>query len=171
MLKRLLLLSLLLVAPLVSGCLLDESARAEDVSCIPVGSPVGHGSPEVDPLVVGSAGPLSRLVAPGRAMPGGGTFKGLAGRCATTLNDAGQHAFVAVISEGGATLRAAYRLDGDGRLSLILKEGMTIDSGTIKHLVPSKSCGIGLNDQGQVALPAQLDNDGPMVILLTPTAS
>src|SRR5438128_2019669 len=117
MLKRLLLLSLLLVAPLVSGCQLDESARAEDVSCIPVGYPAGQRAPEADLLAVGAAGPLSRVLAPGLAMPGGGTFKGLAGRCATTLNDTGQHAFVAVITEGGATLRAAYRLDGDGRLS------------------------------------------------------
>jgi hypothetical protein len=167
MFKRLLPLSLLLVSPLVSGCQLDVSVRAADVSCIPIGHSIGKRTLKSGLLPIGSRGQLAEAVAPGKAMPGGGTFNGLAGLYATAHNDAGQHAFVAVISEGRATIRAAYRLDENGKLSLILKEGMRTELGTIKHLVPSQRAGIGLNDQGQVALPARIES-GRTVVLLAP---
>src|SRR5437867_8502420 len=53
MLKRLSLLSLLVVAPLISGCRLDQSARAADVSSVPVGYAVGQRAPGFDLLAVG----------------------------------------------------------------------------------------------------------------------
>jgi peroxiredoxin len=56
MLKRLSLLSLLLVLPLASGCHLTQSAHAEDVSSIPVGYGVGQRAPAFDLLSVGQSG-------------------------------------------------------------------------------------------------------------------
>jgi peroxiredoxin len=53
MLKRLGLLAVLVVAPLISGCRLDESARAADVSSVPVGYAVGQRAPSFDLLAVG----------------------------------------------------------------------------------------------------------------------
>src|SRR5437016_2568078 len=108
--KRLPPLSLLAIAPIILGCRLDESDRA-DFSFISVGRGVGRCAPAVAHRTKGPAGPMSHEIVPGHAMPGGGTFQRLAGQCATADNDIGQHAFVAVISEGGATLRAAYRRD------------------------------------------------------------
>jgi len=53
MLKRLSLLSLCLLFPLVSGCHLNQSAHAEDVSAAPVGYRVGERAPAFDLLSVG----------------------------------------------------------------------------------------------------------------------
>ena len=53
MLKRLSLLSLLLAFPFASGCQLNQSAHAEDVSSAPVGYRVGERAPAFDLLSVG----------------------------------------------------------------------------------------------------------------------
>src|SRR5947199_124723 len=53
MLKRLSLLSLCLALPLASGCQLNQSAHAQDVSSAPVGYRVGERAPAFDLLSVG----------------------------------------------------------------------------------------------------------------------
>src|SRR5262245_11511510 len=53
MLNRFWLLAVLVVTPLISGCRLDESARAAEVSSVPVGYGVGQRAPAFDLLAVG----------------------------------------------------------------------------------------------------------------------
>jgi peroxiredoxin len=53
MLKRFLLLSVLLVLPLASGCRFSENARAADALKLPVGFRVGERAPDFDLLSVG----------------------------------------------------------------------------------------------------------------------
>src|SRR5436190_10286652 len=53
MLKRLLLLSLLLVLPFTSGCRFSEDARAADALKVPIGYQVGQRAPAFDLLSVG----------------------------------------------------------------------------------------------------------------------
>ena len=67
----------------------------------------------------------------------------------------------------------AYRVDADGKLSLIARTGMTTPLGTLTRISPyywgnSGSGGIGINRQGQVALTAQIDNGPNVILLLTP---
>jgi hypothetical protein len=117
-------------------------------------------------------GQFTLLFTVGQDMPGGGTLKQYFGPFG--LNDAGQFAFLAQISENGRTLGAAYLLDTDGTLSLILKSGATTALGTITQvLTPNSSpgsMGIGLNSKGQVALPVKLASGPATLVLLTPAA-
>jgi hypothetical protein len=63
---------------------------------------------------------------------------------------------------------AAYRLDQDGTLSLILKSGAVTDLGTIAE-IGGLWFGVGLNTKGQVALPVRMAGETRyQVILLTP---
>jgi hypothetical protein len=120
------------------------------------------------------AGQAFSVAAPGDQMPGGGRFKdfGVDLYYTNAANDAGQHVFLARITEAGKTLTAAYLLEpgtretGGGALSLVVKEGMTTELGTITRL--GEFYGIGLNSQGQVALPVRIDNGPPTIVLLTP---
>jgi hypothetical protein len=99
-------------------------------------------------------------------MPGGGQLDQYFGPFA--VNDAGQFAFPATLADGSS---AAYLLDTDGTLSLILKSGTATALGTISAVGPSSgSSGIGLNSKGQVALPVQIDTGPATLVLLTPTA-
>jgi hypothetical protein len=170
MLKRLLPLALLPALALVSSFAFRGNSLPAELTAVPIRHPRTKQMSRSDLFPVGSRGQLAQAVTPGRVMPGGGRFQGLAGRYATALNAARQHVFVAVIAEGGTTRRAAYRLDADGTLSLILKEGMQTGQGTVQQLVTSRSTGIGLTDQGQVALPALIDG-GRAVVLLTSATS
>jgi hypothetical protein len=118
-----------------------------------------------------SGGPLTPALEAGQALPGGGTFKDLdlLDDYLIASNDAGQYAFGATLTEGGFTRHGAYVLNPDGTLSLIVKEGMTTALGTITHLATGTLSGIGLNTQGQVALPVRIDNGAPEIVLLTPS--
>jgi hypothetical protein len=82
-------------------------------------------------------------------------------------NGAGQHAFLAQL-EGGNT--AAYLLDADGTLSLILKSGTTTNLGTITDVGGGNWFGVGLNTQGQMLLPVRIDRGANTLVLLTPSA-
>jgi hypothetical protein len=120
-------------------------------------------------------GQLIPVLVRGQALPGGGTLRELQDVFSNSVNDAGQHAFPLTLTEGGTTRRGAYLLDPDGKLSLILKEGMVTELGTITHLgtpvgTGGSVGGIGLNSQGQVALPVRIDNGPPTLVVLTPTA-
>jgi hypothetical protein len=114
-------------------------------------------------------GQFTRLFVIGQDMPGGGRLKQPFEPFA--LNDAGQFAFRAILADGST---AAYRLDTDGTLSLVLKSGTTTDLGTITQLLTANSSppsyGIGLNSKGQVALTVQIGNGAPTLVLLTPAA-
>jgi hypothetical protein len=116
-------------------------------------------------------GKLTSLIVPGDDMPEGGklktvrTWNGIAIFNISTANAAGQHAFVAELQDGST---AAYRLDQDGTLTLILKSGAVTDLGTIAE-IGGMWFGVGLNTKGEVALPVRMAGEtGYQVILLTP---
>jgi hypothetical protein len=85
----------------------------------------------------------------------------------------GQHALLAELEDGS---QAIYRVDADGKLSLILREGAVTELGKIAHLgtwynTPERGSysGVSLNDKGQVALPIQTVDGIETVVVLTPT--
>lgn len=122
-------------------------------------------------------GKLIPLLLPGQDLPDGSKLLTLrqvstadAGSSATRhisrANELGEYAFVATPEGGGV---GAYRLDADGKLSLILKTGMTTDQGTITQINPnSNMAAVGLNSKGQVALSVRFDNGPETLVLLTP---
>jgi hypothetical protein len=124
-------------------------------------------------------GKLTPVALPDQAMPGGGTFRAASPIGVSFANDLGQHVFLAELEDGST---AAYLLDADGKLSLILKSGTATELGTITRIsqgpgvggrpnVSAGSWGVGLNNKGQVALPVTIAGvPGDTVILLTPTA-
>ena len=113
-----------------------------------------------------TAGHLIAVCVHGQEMPGGGQFRGVAG--GSFASRTGENAFIARL-EGGDT--AAYRIDADGKLSLIIKSGMITDLGTIASVVPPTSTSMGLNGKGQVALPVRFAGESvDTILLLTPTA-
>jgi hypothetical protein len=125
-------------------------------------------------------GKLIPMAVPGQEMPGGGKLTQIAPpalsiETGTSFpNDLGQFAFQAIL-EDGAT--AAYLLDPDGTLSLILKSGMTTNLGTITRIGgtltdqgPQGGFVVGLNSKGQVALTVRIDGGIDTMVLLTPTA-
>jgi hypothetical protein len=110
-------------------------------------------------------GPLTPLFVVGQAMPGGGRLADFWPPFA--FNDAGQFAVPAPLSGGNL---AAYRMDADGTLALILKTGTSTDLGTITTVGGASPAGIGLNSQGQVALPVRINGGPYTLVLLTPAA-
>jgi hypothetical protein len=104
---------------------------------------------------------------PGQTMPGGGVFQSLQGGGVSFANQRGQHAFMALLDDGST---AAYLMDADGKLSLILKSGQTTKLGKIAAVGQGAggSQGIAVNSQGQVALPVRLEGGVDSVVLLTP---
>jgi hypothetical protein len=135
---------------------------------------------DYDALYYHADSKLTPVVVPGQAMPGGGTFKalqfgpgeGFIRRVAfangiSFANEAGQHAFLARLQDDTT---AAYRLDPDGQLSLILKSGTTTDLGTITNVGGAgSSFGIGLNSRGQVATTVRVNDGADTIVLLIPT--
>jgi len=120
-------------------------------------------------------GQLLPVVLPGRGMPGGGIYQTRQWVSVSDANALGQHAFFADILEDGQRRTAAYLLEPDGTLSLILKSGIPTDLGQITEVGRAfdvapmlRRLGIGLNRQGQVALPVQLDGKTDAILLLTP---
>jgi hypothetical protein len=125
-----------------------------------------------DGLYQWADGKLTSLVVPGKEMPGGGRLKNVPinglteqGPAVSYANELGQHAFRALLDDGST---AAYLLDADGKLSLILKSGATTSLGTITNVGGSGSLGIGLNSQGQVALAVNIAGGSETLTLLTP---
>ncbi len=116
-------------------------------------------------LFAGSS--LTPVAVPGQAMPGGGTLSSVEGGV-SAANDAGQHAFLARLV-GGAT--AAYLMDANGKLSLILKSSATDELGQITRVGEASTFGVGLNNKGQVALAVKIAGvTGSVLVLLTPAA-
>lgn len=122
-------------------------------------------------------GQLTPLLLPGQELPDGSKLTtvrqfgasdiGLtAGRHISRANELGEYAFIATLEGGGV---GAYLLDADGKLSLIVKTGMTTDLGTITHINPNPNmAAVGLNSKGQVALSVKFDNGPETLVLLTP---
>jgi hypothetical protein len=108
------------------------------------------------------------VAVPGQTMPGGGRMYSVQAHGVSVANAAGQHAFLASL-DGGVT--AAYLMQADGTLSLILKSGMVSSLGKITSIGQGtgESWGIGLNGRGQVALTVSLAN-GPDRLVLLPAA-
>jgi hypothetical protein len=120
-------------------------------------------------------GQLTPVAVPGQEMPGGGKLAAVVEEYVTALdttangdvslaNEAGQYLFRGRL-EGGT--RSLYRLDPDGKVALLLKEGMVTELGEITRLVGGG--GIGFNRQGQIALPVRIATGPETLVLLTPT--
>jgi hypothetical protein len=118
------------------------------------------------------------IAASGQPMPGGHRFQTVQPQDPRSINislatgvsaanAAGQHAFLALL-EGGGT--AAYLMDADGTVSLLLKSGMTTEMGKILAVGTGsgRSQGISLNNKGQVALTIQIAGVPNLLVLLTP---
>jgi hypothetical protein len=124
-------------------------------------------------LVLWQAGQLLPVIFAGQELPGGGRYKG-DGIDWGRPSKLGQYPFVARVEEKGVIGTGAYRIDADGKLSLIARTGMTTPLGTLTRISPaltntaSYSFGIGINPQGQVALTARIDNGSDAILLLTP---
>jgi hypothetical protein len=123
-------------------------------------------------LCLYSDGKLTPVAAPGQPMPNGGTFKRLPNDFQVSVgNDLGQHAFTAEIIEEDQTRTAAYLMQPDGQLSLVLKSGTMTDMGEITNVGTGGgiSTGIGLNNKGQMALTLRVAGLPVMLTLLAPT--
>jgi hypothetical protein len=133
-------------------------------------------------------GKLKPVAMPGQEMPGGGLLEELQGDGPVAVgntaidfnaggvsdaNDRGQHAFLTVLQDGS---EAAYLMDADGKVSLILKSGMATELGVVRSVGETHqtgiggtaSHGIGLNNRGQVAFTATIGDHPPTLVLLTP---
>jgi hypothetical protein len=121
-------------------------------------------------LYLWAAGKLTPVAAPGQALPGGGTLVDLSPwpGGVSPANDRGQHVFVAEIREGSQIRVAAYRMDVDGKLSLVLKSGDTTSRSEIEQVAGSVA---SLNNQGQVLLDLQIAGQPEMLALVTPAAA
>jgi hypothetical protein len=122
-------------------------------------------------------GQLTAVAVPGQGMPGGGKLLTLLEEYASgtnpdqnaigdvsQANEAGQFLFRARLADG---TRALYRLDPDGTVALLLKQGLATELGEITHLVGGR--GIGFNSRGQIALPVRIAGGVETLVLLTPT--
>jgi hypothetical protein len=119
---------------------------------------------------------LVPVVVPGKDMPGGGKFRGIQPYGFSAANSRGQYAFLATLEDG---TQAAYLMDAEGHLSLLLKSGETAAiqigethvSTRITSVGPGSenSLGVSLNGRGQVALTISVAGGPHMLVLLTPS--
>jgi hypothetical protein len=119
-------------------------------------------------LYLWSNGTFTPVAIPGQTMPDGSKLVTIQDFGVSYANDLGQHAFIGVLDDGNP---AAYLMNADGTLSLILKSGTTTNLGLILNLGEGAgtSSGIALNSKGQVVLTAFIDLGVDTVYLLTPT--
>ena len=157
----------------VSSVMLNNKDRSLLVTAAIEGVNGRHGLYRV------AGGRIAPVLVPGQATPDGGTFRTVqtatgpngepVSLAVSAANEAGQHAFIARLEDGDT---AAYTVDLDGKLSLILKSGTVTDLGAITSLGAGSSGGndIGLNAQGQVILIASIDKGLRSLLLLTPVS-
>jgi hypothetical protein len=152
----------------VSSVLLNNQNRSVLVAA-GIGGSARHG------LYRAAADQVTPVAVPGQEMPGGGRFSTLQNafpfsegfRClgVSAANGVGQHVLLATLEDGTT---AAYLMDPDGKLSLILKSGTTTELGRITTVGgPSPA---SLNGKGQVALDVRIDGGPETIALLTPIA-
>jgi hypothetical protein len=119
-------------------------------------------------------GQLTPLALPGQAMPDGGQlatileeYPAASGTSSagdvSPANELGQHVFRARLEDG---TRALYRVDPDGTLTLLLKQGAVTELGTITSLLGGR--GLGFNSRGQIALTVRIAGGPETLVLLTP---
>jgi hypothetical protein len=112
---------------------------------------------------------LKTVIAPGQKLPDGAEL--LSVDTVSEPNSMGQHVFVARLKGGGS---AAYLLNPDNSLSLVLKSGTITQHGTITKLSGDarrgEPFGIGLNSKGQILLPIQFEDSPLAVVLLSPAS-
>jgi hypothetical protein len=105
----------------------------------------------------------------GQDLPTGGRVNGIG--VESLPNDADQLALLVRSTNEPA---AIYVLDPDGKLTLVLKEGATTEVGTVTRFgdagTSPASSNIALNNRGQVAIPARIQDGPAAILLLTPTA-
>jgi hypothetical protein len=73
---------------------------------------------------------------------------------------------------------AAYSMDAEGKLSLILKSGTDTEPGQVTRIGSTSFAsgltrggqGVGLNSEGQVTLTVQIEGGLFTIVLLTPVA-
>jgi hypothetical protein len=114
-------------------------------------------------------GEFRTVAALGQEMPGGGKLTRIHADSFSYASASGEHAFLAELAD---RTTAAYRIDADGRLSLLLKSGEKTDQGTITRIRSESpgdgSYGVGINGKGQLVLTLQLDGGPDTLVLLTP---
>jgi hypothetical protein len=129
---------------------------------------VGVGANVDDPflLVRHSAGQLIPVVVPGQDMPGGGKLRRIQDFGVSFPNDLGQHALLATLTDGRS---AAYLLEPNGDLSLLLVSGTTTPRGVLDSIGYGEglSTGIALNNKGQIVTTVQLDGGVDTVALFS----
>ncbi len=153
----------------VWGCLVNNANR-NAVVAVRQGDNKGP-----DCLYLWSNGRLLPVAVPGKPLPGGGEFKTLqSDRDGIGFaNQAGQHPLLATLADNST---AAYRMETDGSLTLLLKSGTPTTLGTITHVgvpIPTKEpqgVGVALNTDGQLAVTARFNNGPTSLVLMTPGA-
>jgi hypothetical protein len=140
-----------------------------------VGDSTRHGVYQV------ADGKITPVLVPGKALPGGGTFKTLQNVISASSgyydagtfclgcsvpSDAGEHVLLATLEDNST---AAYRMSARGTLSLLLKSGAPTLLGTITRVGVDSPA--SLNSKGQIALSVRINGGLPAVVLLTPPAS
>jgi hypothetical protein len=107
---------------------------------------------------------LTPVAAVGNALQGG-TLKAVEGGV-SAANDAGQHLFLASLTD---KTTAAYLLNADGTVSLLLKSTTTTEPGAIVRVGEASTFGAGLNNKGQVALVVRFAGArSSTLVLMTP---
>ncbi len=107
---------------------------------------------------------LTPVAAAGKNLPGG-TLKGVEGGV-SAANDAGQHVFLAALTD---KTTAAYLLNADGTVTLLLKSSATTEPGAIVRVGEASTFGVGLNNKGQVALVVRFAGGrSGTLVLMTP---
>jgi hypothetical protein len=115
-------------------------------------------------------GVLSPAAVVGQSMPGDGRLAILSTAGHSYPDTLGRSAFIGWLEGGAAGL---YRVDPDGKVTLLLKTGMVTDHGTITQIVDPYSnppaFWAGLNRHDQVAVVVRFDRGPNTLVLLTPT--
>lgn len=107
-------------------------------------------------------------VVPGQKMPDGGILLSVPALGVSSPNERSEHAFLAQL-EGDAT--ALYRMDADGKVTLLLKSGATTNLGEVTSVGPGSSAsswGVGLNNAGEVACVVSIADGPDTLVVLTP---
>jgi hypothetical protein len=108
---------------------------------------------------------LTGVAMVGKALPDGVPLRSVDGGV-STANDAGQHVFVATRSDNST---AAYRVDADGKATLLLASGTTTELGTLARVGEASTLGVSLNNRGQIALVVRfVGARSSTLVLLTP---
>jgi hypothetical protein len=126
-------------------------------------------------------GAITPVVEPGAAMPGGGTLQTVQNISVqedspplmgvSDANAAGQHVFLATLTDGSA---AAYLLDRNDRMTLVFQTnsaaGPAHVADTISTMTFVPGCRPCINNQGQIALSVRPDKNHSMIMLMSPNS-